>query len=92
VAVLEPKVSVVLDGLEEFVRSIVKEEVAALTERESDRWLTSDEAAEYLGIARSTLHDLVCDGRLPRHGEKGHRLRFRQSELDAYLDSRGRRP
>jgi excisionase family DNA binding protein len=64
---------------------------AALAEREPDRWLDSGHAAEYLGIAVSTLHDLVCDGRLSRHGEKGHRLRFRRAELDDYLDSRGRR-
>lgn len=73
-----------LTGLEALVERLVDEKVRAALAGRGDGWLTSDEAAQYLGIARSTLHDLVCDGRLPRHGEKGHRLRFRREDLDAY--------
>jgi excisionase family DNA binding protein len=58
--------------------------------REVDPWLSSAEAAEYLGIARSTVHDLVSAHKLPRVGGKKTRLVFRQSVLDAYLASRGR--
>jgi excisionase family DNA binding protein len=79
-----------VEGLEDHVRQVVKEEVAAaLAVREDDPWLTSDEAAEYLGIARSTIHDLVCSKALPRHGGRKTRLMFRRSELDTYLDARG---
>jgi excisionase family DNA binding protein len=74
-----------VEGLEAHVRTVVEQEVErALGVRDADPWLTSDEAAEYLGIAVSTVHDLVCDGLLPRHGAKGHRLRFRREDLDSY--------
>ena len=85
----QPQVSITLSGLEDLIERIVDEKLRVTLAEQSGGWLTSDEAAEYLGIARSTLHDLVCDERLPRHGE-GHRLMFRRSELDAYLDLRGR--
>jgi excisionase family DNA binding protein len=85
----QPQVSITLTGLEAVIERVVEEKLdAALAKREPERWLTADEAAEHLGIARSTLHDLVCDGRLPRHGPKGSRLRFRREDLDAYAQRR----
>ena len=76
---------VLIEGLDDHIERVVEEKlVAALAAKESDPWLTTPQAAAYLGIAVSTLHDLVCDGRLPRHGPRGHRLRFRSEELDAY--------
>lgn len=51
---------------------------------ERDDWLDIEQAAEYTGRTVGTLRNLVCEGRLPRHGPKGARLRFRRSELDAY--------
>jgi excisionase family DNA binding protein len=82
---LQSQVTFTLTGLEDLIERIVDERIrAALADREPDPWLTSDEAAQYLGVARSTLHDLVCDGKLPRHGVKGHRLRFRREDLDSY--------
>jgi excisionase family DNA binding protein len=90
--VLEPQVTLKLEGLEALIAGIVDERLStALAEHESDRWLTAPEAAQYLGIAVSTLHDLVSGGRLPRHGPKGSRLRFKQDDLDAYA-RRWRRP
>jgi excisionase family DNA binding protein len=75
-----------VEGLEDHIERIVTEKVAAALSGHAaaDPWVTAPEAADYLGIAVSTLHDLVCDGRLPRHGAKGHRLRFRREDLDAY--------
>ena len=85
----EPQVTVTLTGLEALIERIVEEKLRApLAERESDRWLTAPEAAEHLGLAISTLHDLVSDGQLPRHGPKGSRLRFRWEDLDAYARRR----
>jgi excisionase family DNA binding protein len=49
-----------------------------------DDWLDSKAAAEYLGISVGTVHNLVSEGKLPRHGPKGSRQRFRRSELDTY--------
>ncbi len=66
-------------------------ELGLLPEPEQvDPWLTTEGAAEYSGLSVGTIRNLVSEGRILRHGEKGHSLRFRQSELDAYLESRGR--
>jgi excisionase family DNA binding protein len=81
-----------IEGLEAHIKQVVEEAVdAALSTRADDPWLTSDEAAAYLKIARSTLHDLVSEGRLPRVGGRKTRLMFRRSDLDAYIASRGQR-
>ncbi len=82
-----------IGGLEDHIRSVVEEVVGdALAARADDPWLTSDEAASYLRIARSTLHDLVSEGKLPRAGGRKTKLVFRRSTLDEYLASRGRTP
>jgi len=80
-----------IGGLEDHIRAVAREEVAAaLAVQEADPWLDSKAAAEYLGLARSTVHDLVCSGALPRHGGRKTKIMLRRSELDAYLDARGR--
>lgn len=76
-----------IDGLEDLVERIVSVKLALA---EPDPWLDAKAAAEHLHVSVQRVHDLVSQGRLPRHGAKGHRLRFRRSELDAYLESRGR--
>ena len=73
-----------IEGFEETLRRVVREELA----RAREGWLTSEEAADYLGLSRASLHNLVSSGRLPRHGEKGTTLRFRPSDLDAYAETR----
>jgi excisionase family DNA binding protein len=50
-----------------------------------DDWLDAPAAGDYLGCSVGQVRNLVSEGRLPRHGPKGHRLRFRRSELDAYV-------
>ena len=77
--------NVELHGLEERIREIVREEVAAVLALEAPaEWLSSAEAAAFLGLSIGQVRNLVSEGRLPRHGPRGHRLRFRRSELDAY--------
>jgi excisionase family DNA binding protein len=84
-------ITVSLGGLGDFIERTIEEKVeSALAARADDPWLTSNEAAAYLKIARSTLHDLVSEGRLPRVGGRKTRLMFRRSTLDEYLASRGR--
>lgn len=73
-----------IDGLEELLRRVVREELAAAR----DGWFTAKQAAEYLGVSVGRLHNLVSEGRLPRHGEKGTGLRFRRVDLDAYVEGR----
>jgi excisionase family DNA binding protein len=81
--------------LEERVREIVRDAIeTALAQQQQpddDPWLTYEQAAEYIGLARSTIWDLVNDGDLPRHGPRRTRLLFRRSDLDRYVESRGRR-
>jgi excisionase family DNA binding protein len=81
-------ITLALDGLEELLRRVVREELAAAN---TSTWLNAEEAAAYLGTSRAQVHNLVAAGRLPRHGEKGHSLRFTRADLDLYLESRGRR-
>jgi len=71
----------------EDLRTVIREELVAAT----GTWLTARQAAAYLSISVPALHNLVSAGRLPRHGEKGHAIRLRRSDLDAYLETRGRR-
>ena len=53
-------------------------------------WLTLGQAAEYLGVAQSTIRKWSDTGRLPAFYTPGGHRRFRQSDLDAFLsNSRG---
>jgi excisionase family DNA binding protein len=69
-----------IDGLEDLLRRVVREELAGLGT--DDEWLDSREAAEYLGISLGHLHNLR--GVVPSH-KMGGRRRYRPSELDAYI-------
>lgn len=51
--------------------------------------LSYKEAAQYLGIGERSLRRLVASGTV-RHVPIGHRVLFRQIDLDAYLDSAAR--
>jgi excisionase family DNA binding protein len=75
-----------IEGLEALIEEKVAEAVARL--QLEDPWLSSASAAAYLDVKRQRIFDLVSQGRLPRHGEKGTGLRFRRSELDAYAAGR----
>ena len=53
-------------------------------------WLTLGQAAEYLGVAQSTIRKWSDTGRLPAFYTPGGHRRFRRSDLDAFLsNSRG---
>ncbi len=75
-----------IDGFEDVLRRVIREELAATR----DGWFDSRAAADYLGVSVGQVHNLVSTGRLPRHGDKGRRLRFRRADLDAYVESRRR--
>jgi excisionase family DNA binding protein len=74
----------------ELVEAIAQRAAELVAERsEPSRWMTVEEAAEYARCSRQHIYDLRSDGRLTRHGERGHALVDRR-ELDAHLDnSRG---
>jgi len=48
-------------------------------------FLTIQEVSEYLGIKKSTLYSKVEKGEIP-HYKIGHLVRFRQEEIDAWME------
>jgi excisionase family DNA binding protein len=52
---------------------------------QSDPWLTHSEAADYLGVAKSTLYRFVCEGRIETR-KLGGRLEYRRLTLDKFKD------
>ena len=73
---------------DERLRQLVREEIEALGL--AGQWLTPAQASEYTGLAEGTLRNAVSDGRIKRHGEPGHALRFRRADLDLFLEGRRR--
>jgi excisionase family DNA binding protein len=57
----------------------------AAHEPEQDPWLEHSEAAEYLGVARSTLYRYACQERIEAR-KLGGRLEYRRSTLDKFKD------
>lgn len=56
-----------------------------------ERYLTAQEAATYLGYAIGTLYNKCTDGEIP-HRRLGRSLRFRRSELDAWVEEQNEAP
>jgi hypothetical protein len=56
--------------------------------RTEDPWMNGPASAKYLGVSLGHLHNLVSEGLLSRNGDKGDRLYFRRSQLDAYAEGR----
>lgn len=50
------------------------------------RALKAGKAAEYLGISRRFLHDLIKSGRIPYSKISSRTLVFSVEDLDAFLD------
>ena len=50
--------------------------------------LTTGEAAAYLGMAASTLNKWRCDGDGPHFLKLGRAVRYRQDDLDRFLETR----
>lgn len=57
----------------------------AAHEPEQDPWLEHSEAAEYLGVARSTLYRYACQERIETR-KLGGRLEYRRSTLEKFKD------
>jgi excisionase family DNA binding protein len=52
------------------------------------RWLTFDQAQEYLGFSRDTLYKLTAARAIPmRKKIGGQGLRFHRDELDAWMET-----
>jgi hypothetical protein len=68
-----------IEGLDGYIEQKVAEAVDAALAKPSDEdpWYSSRAAAEYMGVSVQRLHDLVHEGRLPRHGESEEEISLR---------------
>ena len=53
-------------------------------------FLDSDQAAEYLGLKRTTLEAWRCRGDGPRFVKMGRLVKYRHADLEAFIESRTR--
>lgn len=56
----------------------------------NNTFLDTIEAAHYLGLMKSTLEAWRCRGDGPQFVKLGRAVRYRQADLDAWVDSRVR--
>lgn len=52
----------------------------------SDRWLSVDEIAAYLGVKRDTIYKWIDRKKLPAH-KVGSLWKFRKEEIDQWVTS-----
>ena len=51
-------------------------------------FLDSDQAADYLGLKRTTLEAWRCRGGGPQFVKLGRLVKYRRADLDAFIESR----
>ena len=81
--------SAVLDELvgrlADLVAAVVAARLVASRNDESDEWMDTRRAAEYLGIHRDSLRRLAAERTIPaEQAAAGCKLFFRRSDLDAW--------
>ena len=88
-ALLEALDDDALDRLAERLAPRLAGSLAAGTGPEPDRWLTTREAAGYIGRSPNGLHKLTAARAIPCSQDgPGARCYFRRSDLDAWMRSR----
>jgi excisionase family DNA binding protein len=81
----------ILDFLVERVAKGVVERLRGGAADQSEHWLDSREAADYLGLHRDTLRRLAAARAIPSEQERpGCKLFFRRTALDHWRASGGR--
>jgi excisionase family DNA binding protein len=58
----------------------------------AEPWITAEDAAAHLGYAVGTLYNKIAAGEDIPHRKLGRHLRFRRSELNAWVDAQGTEP
>ncbi len=56
-----------------------------LLKEQNGRPLTLEEAADYLGLSKSTLYKLTSANKIPHYKPQGKRVYFAKSELNTWL-------
>ncbi len=49
-------------------------------------WMSSGEAADYLGVGTRTLYKFIDDGKLPGY-KFGRVIRLKRSDVDAFIEA-----
>lgn len=62
----------------------------ALNPKRSKTFLTTKDAAEYLGLQRTTLEAWRCRGGGPKFGKFGRSVRYKLTDLEAWVELRTR--
>jgi excisionase family DNA binding protein len=74
----------------ELVEEIAQRAADILEERlvrqAAPRWLTIDQAAEYIAASKQRVYDLRSSGRISRHGD-GRRALVDRDELDQLIEA-----
>jgi hypothetical protein len=73
-----------VEQIAQLAAAIAKEQLRS--ESEPPRWMTIEQAVAYSTFPAQHIYDMRSDGRLTKHGARGHALVDRR-ELDAYLDN-----
>jgi excisionase family DNA binding protein len=63
-----------------------KQPEVEMNEVASDRWLSVDEIAEYLGIKRDTVYKWIERKKMPAH-KVGSLWKFKRDEIDEWIRS-----
>jgi excisionase family DNA binding protein len=79
----------VLDALAERIAGIVVERITDSLLPPSKRWMRTQDAAEYLGLTRSTLYSRIGD--IPHH-KIDRLLLFKRDDLDQWLEGHRHEP
>lgn len=58
----------------------------------SDRLLSAQEVAQFLGVPLATLYQWRTKGTAPRAVKVGRHIRFRQEDLNAWCESNSDQP
>lgn len=77
-------VVVEVEALERMIEACVRRALGAAPRESEVEWLDAREAAALLRVHPRTVARLVARGELPA-GHAGRALRFKRSDLDAYL-------
>jgi hypothetical protein len=75
--------SIHLDGLEEILRGIVREELAG-ARQEPSGWLSAKSAGTYLDMSEDAIRACIKRGQLMPHRTVTGGLRFSRAQLDEF--------
>lgn len=58
-----------------------------MNKQSNDNYISIDEAAIYLGVKTATIRSWIKNKGMPSHRVGGKLLKFKKSEIDAWIDS-----